>query len=407
MTVGSVRDARGFDSQDSECQLEPVLLDVNGTCSVSDDSVPDATLSCRSGDEARRNRALGTDGLCGFQPSRGHDARTRTSCPSVASSSGVVLDGDAPPPVSSRARLGRGCDPCRADGVPARPRCLADLRRVHRGWRQRLARRGRAHPWCRVVGPRDEAFGGRPSPGRRAYLDRRSDSRDAFREFLGRRTTWPTQTELDAAGLQGLREVLRHYGGPERWSEELGVALSPKQTPASRPRKRAANPPPVATERRWPKWNDQTIADALRTFLDGRDEWPRYRDFVSSGPPGLYQAVLKHGGSRAWAARLGVKWVRHDGGSAPPWTEERLRERLAVFLNGRTTWPQGAEFAAAGERRLLRAARRIGGTSYWIREFGLRPPDCSPRRVSPTSLSAAGSVANGERADAWRDRPAL
>ena len=271
-----------------------------------------------------------------------------------------------------------------------------------KGLRDAVARIHGAEWWAREM---KLSGGDRRRGGVRIWTDDRI--RATLSEFLGRRTTWPTQTELDAAGLQGLREVLRHYGGPERWSEELGVALSPKQTPASRPRKRAANPPPVATERRWPKWNDQTIADALRTFLDGRDEWPRYRDFVSSGPPGLYQAVLKHGGSRAWAARLGVKWVRHDGGSAPPWTEERLRERLAVFLNGRTTWPQGAEFAAAGERRLLRAARRIGGTSYWIREFGLRPPDCSPRRVSPTSLSAAGSVANGERADAWRDRPAL
>jgi hypothetical protein len=229
--------------------------------------------------------------------------------------------------------------------------------------------------------------GDRRRGGVRTWTDDRI--RATLTEFLGRRTTWPTQTEFDAAGLQGLREVLRHYGGPGRWSEELGVALSPRQTPASRPRKRPANPPQIAAQSRWPKWNDQTIADALRTFLDGRDEWPRYREFVSSGPPGLYQAVLKHGGTRAWAARLGVTWVKHDGGSVPPWTEDRLRERLAVFLSGRTTWPPSAEFVAAGERRLLRAARRLGGTNYWIKEFGLRAPDRSRRRLSPAPQSAA------------------
>jgi hypothetical protein len=220
--------------------------------------------------------------------------------------------------------------------------------------------------WAREM---NLAGGDRPRGGVQRWTD--DVIRETLREFFGRRSDWPSRREFDEAGLQGLREALRHHGGPRRWSEELGVSWMPTLVAASR-RTSGDKPkrlvPPV---RQWPRWNERTIAVELKLFLAGREAWPRYVEFVEGGRSGLYQAVLKHGGTRLWAQRVGVEWVERQGGNAPQWTEERVRQRLTAFLDGRTVWPRPEEFAAAGQRSLLAAARRFGGVARWADEFEL------------------------------------
>jgi hypothetical protein len=117
-------------------------------------------------------------------------------------------------------------------------------------------------------------------------------------------------------------------------------------------------------------WTEQTIAIELRRFVVGRGDWPRHREFVETGRKGLYHAILKHGGTRHWAERVGVEFSP-DRARGRPWSEERVRVELTQFLDYRDRWPSGAEFATAGQGALLRAVRRFGGSARWEREFGL------------------------------------
>lgn len=113
---------------------------------------------------------------------------------------------------------------------------------------------------------------------------------------------------------------------------------------------------------------------AERLFLGARADWPAHEEFVADGRKGLYHAILKHGGTRAWAARMGVQWVDHAHRRVRAWTDEGVREELARFLADRDHWPTEREFRAAGLGGLSRALQRLGGTERWQREFSLRRP---------------------------------
>ena len=267
-----------------------------------------------------------------------------------------------------------------------------------KGLREAITRINGAAWWAREMKVPE---GDRRPGGVRRWTDARI--RATLKELLGHRSTWPTQREFDEAGLHGLREALRHYGGPERWSRELGVTWTPRAASRSRRPSRETDTRATTPARDWPKWNGRTIARELRMFLAGREEWPRHREFVASGRKGLYHAVLKHGGSRLWAKRMGVAWVERHPGTAPPWTEDRVRERLAVFLRGRTDWPAAAEFTAAGQARLLKAARKFGGVEHWTKEFDLRPRTRSTNSQTRARRRRAGARSN-RRATVGSDR---
>lgn len=235
-----------------------------------------------------------------------------------------------------------------------------------KGLREAIMRIHGAEWWAREMGL---PGGERPTGGVRRWTD--ETIRATLTGFFGERSTWPTNREFDEAGLHGLREALRHYGGPKRWSREMNVAWTPRAQPSQTGRRRKQSKKPPAPSRDWPRWNERTIADGLDTFLAGRGEWPRYGEFVETGRKGLYQAVLKHGGTHLWAQRMGVKWIKRHGANSPYWTEERVREQLARVLRGRAAWPSATDFAAMGETALLAAVRRIGGVEQWADEFGL------------------------------------
>jgi hypothetical protein len=181
--------------------------------------------------------------------------------------------------------------------------------------------------------------------------------RAALAEFLGDRSDWPTHREFQRTGHAGLYEAVRCRGGSRRWAAEMGVA-----TPHS------------MRGRPVPYWTGQRIARELASFLDGRTEWPRHRDFVAAGQGRLYRAVARRGGPAMWAKQMGVRYIRRRGGPPTYWTETRVRQRLSALLSGRDRWPTRAEFAAAGEQRLLAAINRRRETKRWRAEFKVGPP---------------------------------
>jgi len=64
-------------------------------------------------------------------------------------------------------------------------------------------------------------------------------------------------------------------------------------------------------------WTDERIESELRDLLGEREDWPTVEEFRRAGKLALYEAMLRHGGSRAWAEKLGVRWrtPRDDTGS--------------------------------------------------------------------------------------------
>ena len=240
--------------------------------------------------------------------------------------------------------------------------------------------------------------GDRPAGGVRRWTDERIHA--TLAELLGDRDTWPTSREFDDAGLHSLREALRRYGGPARWSQEMGVSWTPSQRPTRR-REHPPSPPPQP-HRPWPKWTEHTIALELERFLDGRRDWPRHVEFVAAGQKGLYHAVLKHGGPHTWADRMGVEWVDRRGGRR--WTETRVRQGLAEFLSERAVWPTRREFIDEGRRALFDAAGRFGGIERWRREFGLRrsPRPVRARTGANRHASAPAHPARGRQRH-WTD----
>jgi hypothetical protein len=185
-----------------------------------------------------------------------------------------------------------------------------------KGLREAISRIGGAEWWAREMGL---PGGDRPAHGPRRWTEGRI--RAELAALIGDGSTWPTRRQFDQAGRQGLREALRHYGGAERWSREMGVSLPSHRRPTSRAVKPRSSSKSAKAAAAWPKWTEQTIEAELRVFLNGRSEWPRFSEFVAAGRKGLYQAVLRHGGSRMWARRMGVGWVertRPGVGSARP-----------------------------------------------------------------------------------------
>lgn len=252
------------------------------------------------------------------------------------------------------------------DGWEVWPTYDEFVKRGAKGLRDALYQFGGVAYWAREMGL---PGGDRRPGGVRHWTD--EAIRHTLAEFFGARKDWPSQREFDQAGLHALREALRHYGGPERWAKEMRVVLPPGMARSiARPRPPAdtADRPP----RKWPPWDEQRIARELEAFLHGRTEWPRHREFLEAGRKQLYGAVLRNGGTRKWARRMGVKWVKRHGGSYRPWTEERIDAELRKLCEGRTTWPAHGEFLANGGRGLYSAVCKHGGVEMWRNRLDLQ-----------------------------------
>jgi hypothetical protein len=88
----------------------------------------------------------------------------------------------------------------------------------------------------------------------------------------------------------------------------------------------------------------------------------------------LRRAVAQYGGPRRWARELGIDYVDRRGRRPPAWPEERIRNELTRFVDGRATFPCAREFDEAGRAPLWQAIKRDGGPDRWALEVGLRRP---------------------------------
>ena len=191
----------------------------------------------------------------------GRATRLHASSDEARSNRGHVLFAEA---LQAGSSLGRRIDPLCAERVPPGLGGVANLRAVHpgrgRGLRDALTRIGGVQYWAKEMGL---PGGDRPLGGVRYWTDEKI--RATLAEFFGDRRGWPSQREFDEAGLHALREALRHYGGPERWAQEMGVVLPPGAA-RSTARPRAPAQPAEKPPRKWPPWTRHGSPGSSRRF---------------------------------------------------------------------------------------------------------------------------------------------
>jgi Fic family protein len=113
--------------------------------------------------------------------------------------------------------------------------------------------------------------------------------------------------EFRRADYEHMAEVSRSAAGRDlRDLEEKRLIARRGKGAAARYRLRSS----LEGERRGRKrtWTDERIESELRKLWGEREDWPSIEEFRSANRLALYEAVRRHGGSRAWAERLG--WRR-------------------------------------------------------------------------------------------------
>jgi DNA invertase Pin-like site-specific DNA recombinase len=134
-------------------------------------------------------------------------------------------------------------------------------------------------------------------------------------------------------------------------------------------RRRPESGPCARPGRQW-SWSQRRIERELKTFLGGLEVWPRAATFISAGRGRLYEQIVQQAGVACWAHHAGLT-VPFAVRSREPWTEERVRAGLRLYLAGKQQWPSCAEFSADGLGRLRDAVARTGGMQRWVVEFPL------------------------------------
>ena len=117
-------------------------------------------------------------------------------------------------------------------------------------------------------------------------------------------------------------------------------------------------------------WSRGRIERDLTRFLVGMDAWPSAEAFIRAGRGRLYEQIVRQAGISCWAHHVGLT-IPFAVRSREPWTEERVRAGLRLYLSGKCRWPSIAEFNADGVGRLRDAVMRTGGMRRWVGEFPL------------------------------------
>jgi Fic family protein len=110
--------------------------------------------------------------------------------------------------------------------------------------------------------------------------------------------------EFRRADYERLAEVSRSTAGRDLNNlEAKRLIVRRGQGAAARYRLRSA----LGDERRGRRrtWTDERIESELRELWGEREVWPSVEEFRRADRLALYEAVRRHGGSRAWAERLG------------------------------------------------------------------------------------------------------
>jgi hypothetical protein len=116
-------------------------------------------------------------------------------------------------------------------------------------------------------------------------------------------------------------------------------------------------------------WTDAQIEKRLRAMVADGEVFPTPAQFIQAGERRLYDHVVLRGGGPAWAAQLGIPYGQGNRKRCLLWTEDRVRQELAEFLDDRDAWPKMGEFRRGGKEGLRRAVARFGGMERWANEF--------------------------------------
>jgi hypothetical protein len=186
--------------------------------------------------------------------------------------------------------------------------------------------------------------------------------RRELQEFLEGATEWPSYRDFQRAGRQNLRNQVTGAGGARLWAKRLGLPY-PERKPGYAPR-----------------WTEERVRADLEEFLRGWKYWPSRLEFEAAGRKPLRDAVRRLGGPGRWAAEFGLPLRDLKSGSKRAWTRERIEMELRRVLARRDTWPTRRELERASPFSLSSAVAHNGGTVYWARRLGFKPP---PRAGSP------------------------
>jgi hypothetical protein len=139
-------------------------------------------------------------------------------------------------------------------------------------------------------------------------------------------------------------------------------------------------------------WSTSRIERELAEFLDKQHAWPTAQQFERAGRRRPHDQVVRHAGIACWAHHFALP-ILFDQGYREPWTDERIRIALELYLRRKRHFPTESQFQADGMRSLHRAVMQHGGVLRWSLEFPepLRPPQraraqASRRTVVPLDL---------------------
>jgi hypothetical protein len=116
-------------------------------------------------------------------------------------------------------------------------------------------------------------------------------------------------------------------------------------------------------------WPTKRIENELTDYLHGQRTWPAAERFVIDGRRRLYDQVVRHAGIACWAHHFGLP-ILFNVQSREPWTDQRIRAALGLYLRGKRRFPTEARFYADGLGSLRSAINHSGGIRPWSDEFG-------------------------------------
>ena len=116
-------------------------------------------------------------------------------------------------------------------------------------------------------------------------------------------------------------------------------------------------------------WTTERIERELDDFLHGQHAWPSATAFATAGRRRLYDQVVRHAGIACWAHHFGLP-ILFRCQSREPWTDDRIRAALQLYLRRKRRWPTSTQFRADGLSSLHRGLREAGGVQRWSAELG-------------------------------------
>jgi len=82
----------------------------------------------------------------------------------------------------------------------------------------------------------------------------------------------------------------------------------------------------------------------------------------------LYDQIVRHAGIPCWAHHFGLPLICSPHPRIP-WTDERIRSTLELYLRRKRHWPTGTELIRDGQAGLYDAIVGRGGVRRWHAEF--------------------------------------